>query len=210
VILAVSLALIALLVETSGRGKSDRPLHMPSVSSASGSVRREQARPPRSDAAASTSSTTSTSTTAPAATTPVATQTPTVGTHTTGTNVVPSASTTNTKTTPVPTTTTTSAPPASLSADRTQTEGYMDPPQEDSGGFAVIGSGPTEISVVWSVPVYLTVTVTCPGGSQTVGGTTAMETSIPDAVPGCQATVSEPASESTSLTYTITFGPAGG
>ncbi len=130
--------------------------------------------------------------------------------HTSGTNVVPPASTTSTTTSPPPTTTTTSAPPVALSADHTQTEGYMDPPQEDSGGFAVIGSGPTEISVVWSTPVYLTMTVTCPSGSQTVGGTTAMETSIPDAGPGCEATVSEPASESTSLTYTITFGPAGG
>ena len=76
--------------------------------------------------------------------------------------------------------------------------------------FAVNGSGPTEISVVWSASVYLTMTVSCPSGSQTVGGTTAMETSIPDAGSACQATVSEPSSESTSLTYTITIGPAGG
>ena len=36
-----------------------------------------------------------------------------------------------------------------------------------------------------------------------------METSLPDAS-GCQATVSEPPSESSSLTYTVTIGPAGG
>jgi hypothetical protein len=63
--------------------------------------------------------------------------------------------------------------------------------------------------VLWSTPVYLTMTVSCPGGSQTVGGTTAMESSLPDGS-GCQVTVSEPSSESTSLTYFISIGPAGG
>ena len=50
----------------------------------------------------------------------------------------------------------------------------------------------------------------CPSGSQSVGGTTAMAVSLPDASGGCQATVDEPSSESTSLTYTVTIGPAGG
>jgi hypothetical protein len=209
VILAVSLALIALLVETSGRGSPNRAVRMQSVASATGSVPREATRPPRSDGVTSTSSTTTTSTTAPAAA-PVLTHAPITDVHTTRTSVVPAASPTTTTTGPPPTTPTTSAPPAALPADRTQTEGYLDPPLQDSGVFAVNGSGPTEISVVWSTPVYLTMTVSCPSGSQTVGGTAAMETSIPDAGGGCQATVSEPTSESTSLTYTITIGPTGG
>jgi hypothetical protein len=107
-------------------------------------------------------------------------------------------------------TTSTSAAPAALAADHSQTEGYFDPPLQTSGQYEVNGSGPTEVSVLWSAPVYLTMTLTCPGASQTVGGTTAMEASVPDASAGCQATVSEPSTESTSLTYYVTFGPAGG
>jgi hypothetical protein len=207
VILAVTLALIALLVETSGRGESGRPLQVQSAASARGVVPHDAARPLRSDAAATTSSTTTTSTTTPAAAPPVTTHLPTVDVHTTGTNAALPGSTTSTSR-PVPTTTT-SAPPAALPADRTQTEGYLDPPLLDSGAFEVDQSGPAEVSVLWSPPVYLTMTVTCPSGSQTVGGTTAMEMSLPDAS-GCQATVSEPSSESTSLTYTFSIGPAGG
>jgi hypothetical protein len=37
-----------------------------------------------------------------------------------------------------------------------------------------------------------------------------MGASLPNASGSCLATVSEPATESTALTYTITIGPAGG
>lgn len=125
--------------------------------------------------------------------------------------MVAAASTTSTTISPSPTTTpTTSAPPAAVAADHIQTEGYFDPPQNTSGVYQVNGSGPTEVSVLWSAPVYLTMTVTCPNGSQTVGGTTAMDATVPDASAGCQATVSEPSTESTSLTYDVTIGPADG
>jgi len=52
--------------------------------------------------------------------------------------------------------------------------------------------------------------VSCPSGTQNVGGSSAMAASLPDASGSCLATVSEPTSESTALTYTITIGPAGG
>ncbi len=211
VILAVSLALIALLVETSGRGDSGRPLQVQSAASTSGASPHDAARPLRSGAVATTSTTTttSTSTTAPAPA-PVAHPTPTVDAHTMGTDAPALGSTASTTNRPLATiTTTTLASPAALPADRTQTEGYFDPPLQDSSGFAVTQSGPAEVSVLWSTPVYLTMTVSCPSGSQTVGGTTAMETSLPDGS-GCQVTVSEPSSESTSLTYFISIGPAGG
>ncbi len=67
-----------------------------------------------------------------------------------------------------------------------------------------------QISVVWSGNTYLTMEVSCPNGTQNVGGTSAMAASLPDATGSCVATVREPSSESTSLTYTISIGPAGG
>jgi hypothetical protein len=212
VILAVCLALIALLVESSGRGEGGRPVHIQSVASTRGPLTRGLTRTQgvRSGARPSSSSSTTTSTSAPPATTPDADRTPAFGAGGSDSTVDPPASTTTTTYTPSPPTTSTSAPPTALAADRSQTEGYFDPPLQTSGQYEVNGSGPTEVSVLWSAPVYLTMTVTCPSGSQTVGGTTAMETSVPDASAGCQATVSEPSTESTSLTYSVTFGPAGG
>ncbi len=67
-----------------------------------------------------------------------------------------------------------------------------------------------QISVLWSGTTYLTMTVSCPSGSQSVGGTSAMAASLSQASGSCRATVTEPSSESVALTYTISIGPAGG
>jgi len=107
----------------------------------------------------------------------------------------------------VPTTTTTVAS-APLGAGSHQ--GVMEPPAERSGSFSFTGTGAMQISVVWSGPTYLTMQVSCPSGTQNVGGSSAMQASLPDASGSCLATVTEPASESTALTYTITIGPSGG
>jgi hypothetical protein len=112
-------------------------------------------------------------------------------------------------TTIAPATTTTIASP-SAPADRTQTQGYLNPPLQISNGYGFTGTGAMQISVLWSGATYLTMQVSCPSGSQSVGGTSAMAASLPNASGSCRATVSEPASESASLTYTITIGPAGG
>jgi hypothetical protein len=95
-------------------------------------------------------------------------------------------------------------------ADRTQTQGYLSPPLQSSNKYGFTGTGAMQVSVVWSGSTYLTMAVSCPNGSQSVGGTAAMAASLPDATGNCLATVSEPASESASLTYTISIGPAGG
>ncbi len=134
-----------------------------------------------------------------------------LSTHTLGTSTsnAPAAAPGVTTTTSAPTTTTTSANP-SVPADRTQTQGYLNPPVQPSNAYGFTGTGAMEISVLWSGTTYLTMQVSCPSGSQTVGGTSAMAASLPAASGRCLATVSEPASESASLTYTITIGPAGG
>jgi hypothetical protein len=115
-----------------------------------------------------------------------------------------------TTTTVAPATTTTTTAAASSPNDRTQTQGILNPPQQRSNGFAFTGNGPTTVSVVWSGSTYLTLDVGCPSGSRSAGGTSAMAATLPTASGSCLATVSEPASESTALTYTITIGPAGG
>ncbi len=79
-----------------------------------------------------------------------------------------------------------------------------------SHGYAFTGTGAMQVAVVWSGNTYLTMVVSCPSGSQSVGGTSAMAADLPDATGACMATVTEPSSEAVALSYTITIGPAGG
>ena len=112
-------------------------------------------------------------------------------------------------TTTLTSTTTTSTTPAAVAADRTQDQGYLNPPLQTSNKFGFTGSGAMEISVVWSGSTYLTMEVTCPSGEQTSGGLG--HGRLP---PRRQRELhrhgQQPTSESTSLTYTISIGPAGG
>lgn len=210
VILAVSLALMALLVATAGNPKrvtggvhglastqSDDP-HGTQGSSRSTSTAR---------------STTTTTTLVPArtgATALTSTHAATVPT-TTGLPAPASSPATTTTTTAaaavIPTTTTTAATEPVGAGSH---QGVIEPPAQRSSSVGFTGAGAMQISVVWSGPTYLTMQVSCSNGSQNVGGSSAMEASLPDASGSCLATVSEPDSESTSLTYTITIGPSGG
>jgi hypothetical protein len=225
VILAVSLALMALLVATAG-APPDRP-RSPSTmgEKAAGDAHQAGSHGPSGSTrvTGSPGASSTTTTTAAAATTTTSTLPPpsdTVGStalvaahgsgHTTSPTTTPGVVT---PTTVATTTTTTTAgatsQAASLPADRMQTQGYLDPPVQTSNVYGFTGAGATDVSVVWSGDTYLTMTVSCADGSQSVGGTSAMEASLPNAQGSCQATVEEPASESTSLTYSITIGPAG-
>jgi hypothetical protein len=219
VILAVSLGLMALLVATAGSTP-------PAPRRAGGEAQSAARIPPRAGRAGAapltptTRTPTTTTTTTGAAGAPLSGATDLASsartTETSGAAGAPPAATAApsvTTTTLAPATTTTTAaagPSSSVAADRTQTQGYLNPPLQSSNQFGFTGTGAMEISVVWSGDTYLSMEVSCPSGDQNVGGTSAMAASLPDASGSCLATVSEPTSESTSLTYTITIGPAGG
>ncbi len=219
VILAVSLALMALLVATSGGkpvGTGHRALTAATVGSphSPAGTHAHGVRRPRTPTTTTMTTMTTTATTTPTASTtttsprPEATVPPASGSVLTGasnalTNGADAYPTTTTTTTTVP------AQAPAAPANGTQDQGYLDPPLEASNQFGFTGSGPMVISVVWSGDTYLTMAVSCPSGGDDVGGTSGMEASL-DASGSCIATVTEPSSESTSLTYTITFGPTGG
>jgi hypothetical protein len=128
------------------------------------------------------------------------------------TTVPPAPAPVTTTTTPVvvPTTTSTTTTVAAPALGAGSHQGVIEPPAERSGSVGFTGTGAMQVSVVWSGTTYLTMQVSCASGSQVVGGSSAMQASLPDASGSCLATVSEPATESTALTYTITIGPAGG
>jgi cytoskeletal protein RodZ len=214
VILAVSLGLIALLVATAG---STPPVRQSGGSAADAASRVSPGKRPHlgagtaRPATTTTAVTTTTTMTSPpsSGTTEVAASHLTTETSGGASTPQPAAPSVTTTTVAPATTTTTEATPA-VPADRTQTQGYLNPPVQTSNKYGFAGTGAMQISVVWSGSTYLTMQVSCPSGDQSVGGTAAMAASLPDASGSCLATVSEPASETTSLTYTISIGPAGG
>ncbi len=226
VILAVSLALMALLVATAGSTpRASRHGRTLASAPTGNSGRRTGAGDAGASSRTSGPAATTTTTAGPATTTTTTTTTVTPPTATpvgagAGTSLLSTRTLGSTASTPPavgPVVTTTTVPPttttslsASVPAARTQTQGYLDPPLQTSNSFGFTGSGAMEISVLWSGTTYLTLEVSCPGASQSVGGTSAMAASLPDARGNCRATVTEPSSESVSLTYTITIGPAGG
>jgi hypothetical protein len=63
-----------------------------------------------------------------------------------------------------------------------------------------------EVSVTWDNNTQLTLFVSCPDFSQSVGGSSAMAVSLPAAEGSCRATVSEPAPGTTTVAYDITIG----
>ncbi len=215
VILAVSLALMALLVATSGStpdrvGRGHTPTAAVGPGHSSGPAHSADGSSPAGKRATTTTTTTTTTAGAPPPTSvPSTSGTTLFSSHAVGagpTTTAPSVTTTTTGAT----TTTTTAAPASQPADRMQAQGYLSPPLQTSNVYGFTGTGAMQISVLWSGSTYLTMTVGCPSGGQSVGGTSAMAASLPDASGSCRATVSEPSSESAALTYTITIGPAGG
>jgi cytoskeletal protein RodZ len=222
VILAVSLALIALLVATGSAPHPTTRHERQIVDSAAGDPVRttHDTRPLTPDGSGShhvaLAPTTSTTVAAPAqTTTPRANSTiPLLSTPGASSTTVPPASSVTTTTVAPTTTTSTTTSVGSGSvqaADRTQEPGVLDPPGTRSLGYAFSGSGGAmEVAVVWSGATYLTMVVSCPTAGQNVGGTSAMAATLPDATGSCMATVSEPSSESVALTFTITIGPAGG
>jgi hypothetical protein len=197
VILAVSLALMALLVATAGN-PTRSPRGAPALAN-EGSHAAGPAAPGSTTTSPTVARTPSTSLlSSRGGTTGIGIGTPTT--------VAPAT------TTSVPSTTTTeSAPaPASQPAVAAQSQGFIQPPQQRSSARGFTGAGATEVSVVWSGATYLTMEVSCANGSQSVGGSGTMAATLPDASGSCLATVSEPTSESTALTYTMTIGPPGG
>lgn len=88
--------------------------------------------------------------------------------------------------------------------------GYLQPPQQSSTTYSFTGAGATRISAVWSDATYLTLAVDCGGATENTGGSSALSMSIPDAQGACLATLSEPGTESATVSYTLTISPSGG
>jgi hypothetical protein len=212
----VSLALIALLVVTGGADPSTR--HGRQLADASTGDKQRQSsdgttpsshRSPAHSLALAPTTTSTTVATSSHATQHTDTSVPLLATSGTGSSAGAPAPATPTTTVSPTTTAPSTGAGNSQSADRIQAPGVLDPPASTSHSYSFTGTGAMQVSVVWSGNTYLTLVVSCPNGSQTVGGTSAMAANLPNALGACMATVTEPATESVALSYTITIGPTG-
>ncbi len=87
-------------------------------------------------------------------------------------------------------------------------QGFLEPPDNTTAIYAFYGTGLTTVSVTWTPQVELALTATCANGSQSGQGSGSLELTLPDAQGSCQLTLSEPASESADVTFSLTITPA--
>ncbi len=66
------------------------------------------------------------------------------------------------------------------------------------------------ISASWSPTDSLSLSVSCPDGSQTSEGTSSVAVVIPDADGPCDLTLKETLVQYDAVSYTLTIAPAGG
>jgi hypothetical protein len=91
--------------------------------------------------------------------------------------------------------------------DRTSEQGYLEPPDDTSAVYPFTADGPTQVSATWSTTTTLSLSITCPSGTQTEEGSSTVTVTSPDAQGSCQATLSEPDNQSATVTYSLTIGP---
>lgn len=90
---------------------------------------------------------------------------------------------------------------------RTQ-QGYLQPPDNTSAIYPFTADGPTRVSATWASSDTLTLVVTCPSGTATQQGSSSVSLTTAATPGSCQATLSEPASDASTVSYDITIGPA--
>jgi hypothetical protein len=207
VVLAVSLALMALVAATATRSGSAGPGHLPRATATTTTTTRGHhavATAPTTVPTPGTPDTVATATSTPLLTGASGLSHSASGPEASAGRTV--VSTTTTTAAPVSATTTTQA----AGAGGQSYPGYLQPPQDSSTTYGFTGQGATRITVTWSDATYLTLTVTCPADSQSTGGSSAIALSIPDAQGACQATLSESSTEDDQLSYTLTITPDSG
>jgi hypothetical protein len=199
-VLAVALSLMALLAATSSSGPGvTRPGHHGVA-----------LNPPAPQTPAHGAPLGSTTTTTTAASAAHDLGSPSAG-HALGPTAVVSAlqpATATTTTTSVTTTTVGSGVGSGPSPQTRTQQGYLQPPDNTSAMYTFTADGPTQVSVSWATADTLLLSVTCPSGTVNEQGSSSVTITTADTSGQCQATLSEPASDSSTVSYDITIEPA--
>ncbi len=115
---------------------------------------------------------------------------------------------TTTSTTGSTTTSTTGSAPAQP-APQTRS-GNLQQPYDATANEAFTGAGAMRISASWSPTDSMSLSVSCPDGSQTAEGTTSAAVVILDADGPCNLTLKILLVQYDAISYTLTIAPAGG
>jgi hypothetical protein len=117
-------------------------------------------------------------------------------------------STGTTTTTSVTTTTVGSGVGSGPSPQNRTQQGYLQPPDNTSAMYAFTADGPTRVSASWATADTMSLSVTCPNGTVTEQGSSSVTITTAATSGSCQATLSEPASDTSTESYSITIEPA--
>jgi hypothetical protein len=120
---------------------------------------------------------------------------------------------------PVPTpttTTTTTTPSGGANTGGTPAQpapqifsGDLQQPYDATASIPFTGSGSMRITATWPTTPTLSLTVTCPGGSQNEKGSSSLSVVIADADGSCEIVLEETLVQFAGVSYTVTVVPSG-
>jgi hypothetical protein len=123
---------------------------------------------------------------------------------------VATAHTTPTTTTTTVTTLGTAAAPAQPTAQSETYNGDLQQPDDSSATYSFTGVGSMSVSASWSGSYTLSLTVSCPSGTQTEEGTSSVTVVITDGTGACVTTLRETQVQYNIIGYTLNIGPTSG
>jgi hypothetical protein len=88
--------------------------------------------------------------------------------------------------------------------------GDLQQPDDATASYPFSGQGSMEVTASWTSSSILSLTVTCPAGTQTREGPSPVTVVLPNADGACEATLKETIVQYDEVPYTLTIGPAEG
>jgi hypothetical protein len=212
VVLAVSLSLLALVAART----SDHKVTLADGRGTQPVPPGRQPKNPRSTAVSPPSTSTSgpgatTQPVAPSSSAPVTAQTVLPSVHVLARQSAPTTTTTSTTGPVSPTVSGSTIDPApAQQAESAIYTGYLQQPYDPSASYPFTGSGSMQVSATWPTVSTVSLTVTCPAGSQTGEGSSTVAVVIPNADGACVVTLKETEVEYDAVSYTLTISPTDG
>ena len=114
---------------------------------------------------------------------------------------------------PTPTTTSTTEPSAAAAPDEAAAgvpaaHGSLSSPAFASPTIGFVVDTQTAVVATWSPSALVTLTVTCPSGTQTAYGTSSATVDVPDLTGTCEAALTENSAQPTAVAYTLSLETA--
>jgi hypothetical protein len=100
--------------------------------------------------------------------------------------------------------------PAGPVATNKTYDGSLQQPDDAFASYVFTGVGSMTVSVTWAYATPLSLSVSCPGGSDTKVGTSVLSVVIPNAGGDCSTTLKESLVQYDAVDYVLAIGPTNG